>query len=256
MNSQAVSDQDSEWTVVPRGKQRATKPTPQAPGADKDLTVEELTATYKHKKQIWRASTCRRALMQILDRKQPENGWQIKQAVLFASGSFCRDNWECQRRSITQLVAFVDIVKHLQATSDEGIGIFAQELVYTPLDVGFLAQIGIFACTASKPGKPADEGQSAQYHLDSDTFLFEAFMEKIPPAMGPLLCSDPRLFIGTSLPTQWGANKLSAEEFEEMRSLYDQFDANHSHYYFPTFDEDPNVFDGLQISWTNENEND
>lgn len=239
----------NEWTVVPRGKRRDRKQVPQAPGADKDLTLEKLTASYKYRMQIWRGSSSRQALRQILSRKQPENGWQIKQALFFASGSFCRDNFECQRRSMTQLVAFMDIVEHLQASSDDSIGIFAHELVYTPLDVEFLAQMDVTAQSGS------ESGPSAKYHLDSNSFVFEAFMDKILPSIQPLLQSKARLFIGTPLPAL-GANKLSAGEFEEMRSLYEQFDAYHPYYYFPNFEEDPNVFEGLRISWTNESEND
>jgi hypothetical protein len=41
-----------------------------------------------------------------------------------------------------------------------------------------------------------------------------------------------------------------------MHSLYEQFDADYSYYYFPTFEEDPNVFEGLRISWKKESEND
>ena len=252
MNTTIGSDSNEangkEWTVVHRGKGRIPKRLPYSPGFDKDLTLGKLLADYERRLQIWRASTCRRQVRQILDRKKPEGGWQIKHAVCLASGSFCRDNWECQRRSITQFAAFMDIVAHLQVTSDDRIGIFAQELVFAPLDIEFLTHLNVTAYHDPAIGQSTYKGASAKDYIDRSTFVFEPFMEKFLPTVRRLLTSDVKLLVGTDAPGM-DASKTSAGDYRDMRALYEQFNAGYSSYDFPTFEEDPNVFQGLRISW-------
>ena len=248
----------NEWTVVPRGKRRTTKAPPKPPGVDKDLTVNKLKTDYEHRLQLWRASTCRRKVRQMLDRIQPEDGWQIKHAVCLASGSFCKDNFECQRRTMIQFVAFMDIVEHLQATSDDKINIVAQELIYTQLDIEFLSHLNVTAYHDPAIGQSTYQGPSAKDFIGCNSFVFEPFMDKVLPAVRQLLISDLKLLIGTSAPNM-GAKDTSIDEHRDMRALYDRFNATYSSYYFPTFEEDPNIFEGLRVSWKeliDQNDND
>lgn len=241
---------EDEWTTVPRGKRRTKAALPKQPGTDRDVNLEKLTANYNNRMRIWKASTCRSQVRQILDRKQPDGGWQIKHAVCLASGSFCRDNWELQRRSMTQFVAFMDLVEHLQETSDEKIQIVAQELIYTPLDIEFLSNLNVTAYSDQAIDQLSYEGPSAKDSFSPDTFVLEPFMDKVLPAVKDLLTSTPKLLVGTSSPGT-GAKHLSIVDYNEMRKLYDQFNNDFSYYHFPTFEEDPNIFQGLRISWRN-----
>lgn len=247
--------QGDEWITVPRGKPRAAKSAPKAPGFDRDITLNKLIASYEHRMQIWRASTCRQQVRQIFDRKKPESGWQIKQAICFASGSFCRDNWECQRRSMAQFVAFMDIVDHLQTTSAAEICISARELVYTQLDAEFLSKLKVAASVTESIPPPSEGTSVLQDESDCDSFVFEPFMDKVLSAVQTLLTFNAKLFIGTSCPSS-EASGVSGDELQKMRSLYEKFNADHSSYYFPSFEEDPNIFEGLRICWREECEDD
>jgi hypothetical protein len=159
---------------------------------------------------------------------------------------------------MTQFAAFMDIVEHLQATSNHKISIIAQELVYTPLDIEFLSHLDATAYHHPAIGQSTYQGPSAKDSIGCDSFVFEPFMEKILSAVQPLLTSDLRLLVGTSAPGI-DASKISAGDYRDMLALYEQFNAGYSSYYFPTFEEDPNVFEGLRISWKgsiDENDND
>ena len=45
------------------------------------------------------------------------------------------------------------------------------------------------------------------------------------------------------------------DTIEETQAV-ERFNADHGHYLFPPFDEDPNVFDGLSIYWKQPEESD
>jgi hypothetical protein len=147
-----------------------------------------------------------------------------------------------------QVAAFMDIVEHLQATSDDKINIIAQELIYTPLDIEFLSHLNITAYHDPAIGQSTYQGPSATDFIGCDSFAFEPFMDKVLPVVRQLLYSDLRLLIGTSAPDM-GAKDTSIDDQRVMRALYGQFDANYPSYYFPPFEEDPNVFEGLRVSW-------
>jgi hypothetical protein len=247
--------EDSTWTVVPRGKRRTPNTIPKAPGSDRTLTVDALLANYNRRMAVWRSSTCRQQVRKILDQKQPECGWQIRQAICFASGSFCRDNFECQKRSMIQFVAFMDLVDYLQSTSDDEIDMVAREPIYAPLDEEFLSSLHVKTSATANNYKSKDTLSDAADHRESNIFVFEPFMDKTLPAVKEFLAPNATLFIGTSVPKS-AAHVDSATELEERRALYEKFDAEYSSYYFPSFEEDPNVFEGLRICWRNEGEND
>lgn len=201
--TQAQSVANDGWTVITRkGKPQPSLST-QKPLPDKDLTVEKLKVGYDKCMRTWRASACRRGVRQILDRKQPDDGWQIKEAICMATGSFSRDNWEHQKRSMCQFVAFMDTVQYLQATSSETIDIFAQELIYTEVDNDFLSQMGItvynVSWTLSGP-YITNSGASVSDHLGSASFVFEPFMEFNSEAVRHLVTSRIRLLIGSAVP--------------------------------------------------------
>ena len=195
MQTQPVDDDG--WSTVTRAKGRVPEKNQQKLLPDKNLSLEKLQADYNRRMRTWQASTCRKELQQILNRKQPDDGWQIKEAICLASGSFSRDNWECQKRTMCQFVAFMDTVKHLQATSDDKVTIVAQEMVYTPLDIEFLLGMDMTVYNDPVTNEDLYNGTSAPDHLSPASFVFEAFMDKHPPTVQQVLTSGMRLFIGT-----------------------------------------------------------
>ena len=49
---------------------------------------------------------------------------------------------------------------------------------------------------------------------------------------------------------------MAIENVRDELPLLEKFNDNHTHYKFPRFDEDPNVFEGLLIYWKDPREQD
>ncbi|KAK0786620.1 hypothetical protein LTR75_013150 [Friedmanniomyces endolithicus] len=220
----------------------------------KGLTLERLQTDFKTKSKVWRNSTCRQELLAILDKQQPDTGWQLQEVVCLATNSFSRDNFQARQRSMMQWVAFFDIVQHLQTRQEGSIALFAQEPNYTALDKQFLQSL-----------------DTAKQHSLASSFVFEAFMDLGVEAVGDLLGGDPVLYIGSSverwrekpqrsgvassarrstagIATDGGRNDDDDGEGGVARSVAG-FTGTRKSYRMPRFEEDPNIFDGLLIYW-------
>ena len=186
---------DDGWTTVPRNKKlRPPKSTLPSQGQDRQVSVEKLLADYERYIRWWKTSECRRALRQTLDKVKPDEGWQIKEAIILGSGSFTRDNMECVKRSMLQITAFKDIVQHIQSTSTDDIKIIAQEPQYTSVDRRFLSELGIVVHDAE-----FNDSGRMWFNLQYGAMVFEAFMEMNLGDLEKLVQWDPKLYIGSSL---------------------------------------------------------
>ncbi|KAI7627364.1 hypothetical protein KC343_g6021, partial [Hortaea werneckii] len=132
-----------------------------------------------------------------MDKKRPDEGWQIERAVCLAVGSFSRDNWQSRQRSLMQFVAFVDIVKHLQQDGEGQIQCFAQEPQFTESDQTYLASIGIQVIEHQSAANSKALGPIHE-HLGPSTFIFEPFMDFDFNGMQSLFSTDPGFYIGSS----------------------------------------------------------
>ncbi len=203
-----------------------------------------LRASCDKYSKLWKASSCRTELLQILDKKRPDEGWQIREAVFLASGSFSRDNAECQKRSMLQFVAFMDTVKHVQATSKDHILLFAEELIYTPVDISFLQSFKVaVSTTADLVDQPSADGPLRSC-LGPDTMIFELYMDMNLPAMSQLLYSNSKLMVASPLD-----KRLSTALSHNIPTLLATFNDCRGSYYLPRFQEDPSVFEGLKVYW-------
>lgn len=207
------------------------------------MTVEKLQAAYDKTVKVWQSSTCRTQLLKILDQAQPDEGWQIKEAICLASGSFSRDNWEGQKRSMHQFVAFMDIVQHVQKSSSETVEVIAQEMIYTHVDVDFLSAKGITVHNKAALGDVVYKNPDIREALGPQSMVFEAFMDMTTESIQQLLDTGMRLYIGSSLQGNLMRSKTDLQDWVK------QFLNDHGSQYFPRFEEDPNVFNGLMIYW-------
>ncbi|KAK5736518.1 hypothetical protein LTR17_007337 [Elasticomyces elasticus] len=253
------------WTKVSRGKRDAPKHVSTLAQPMKDLTIGHLRIEFEAKSRQWGSSTCRRAILNILDKQQPEEGWQLTEAVCLATNSFSRDNWQARQRSMMQWVAFFDITKHLQTLEERHVQIYAQEPNYTPLDREFLASLGVKVLDAAIKTASAGGLGKAEQHIAPSAFVFEAFMDLGSRSVQQLSQGNPALYIGSSV-ERWlstsgsgagtMANSVHAPGQEdvpypkaETEFTPAQFVSTRGTYRMPRFDEDPNVFDGLHIYW-------
>ena len=187
------------WIRVGMGKGRTPMYTRGIPLLQKDMTAEKLRAAFDQRLRTWQGSACRKELRQILDRKQPDGGWQTRQAICIGSGSFSRDNWEYQKRSMSQFVAFMDTIQHVQSSSDEKIHIIVQDPVYTQVDIEFLTEKGITVYAGRDVHQTGFVGPNVEDHLGPESMVFEPFMDMGSRIMRKLLNSDMKLYIGVSL---------------------------------------------------------
>ncbi|RMY09928.1 hypothetical protein D0868_03975 [Hortaea werneckii] len=208
-----------------------------------------------------------RDLRRIMDKKRPDEGWRIERAVCLAVGSFSRDNWQSRQRSLMQFVAFVDIVKHLQDDGEGQIQCFAQEPQFTESDQTYLASIGVQVIEHHSDANSKALGPIHE-HLGPSTFVFEPFMDFDFNGMQSLFSTDPNFYIGSSA-KRWielskrhvqsesqateskaaGLPALSAEKALD-------FGRTRASCHFPVFEEEPLIFEGLDLFWKQSDEED
>ncbi|KAK3112140.1 hypothetical protein LTR53_011883 [Teratosphaeriaceae sp. CCFEE 6253] len=247
---------DDGWTKISRGKGKEQPPL-YIHGLDppaKHLTLQHVRANLDAKTKIWQRSTCRKATLAILDKQEPDQGWQLTKAVCLGSNSFSRDNWQARQRSVTQLAAFLDIIRHLQAKQRSPIALYAQEPQYTPLDSELLESLDVHVLDAIPKGSTDQSLGEAAHHISGSTFVFEAFMDLNTQALEILLNGDPPLYIGSSM-EKWTKHesRMAARPGAHLRSVVGKPD--HSlrkcgpAEIAAQFEEDPNVLEGLSIYW-------
>jgi len=217
------------------------------------MTVEILQANYEKCKRLWEASSCRKEFLQILDKKQPDDGWQLDSAICIASGSFSQIHTQRGKRGMLQFAAFMDTIIHVQKTSDEQIKVYAEELVYNDIDIAFLTSLGVTVIVHSDPNKAQQSLQDPALfsHMGPQSMVFELYIDPWEPALRRLLKADPKLLVG-SQPEKKLLSLVqafpSATECDD-RALIKKFDKERASYYLPQFDEDLGIFEGLRVCW-------
>ncbi|KAK4541701.1 hypothetical protein LTR36_007410 [Oleoguttula mirabilis] len=94
-------------------------------GSDAPLTLEKGLSTFFDRKDEWLKSTCRDQLIGLLEQHKPTGGWLITKAV------------------VVGLIAFLEVVNHLQAEGSPKIELYSQELKHTEVEVEMLDFLGI-----------------------------------------------------------------------------------------------------------------
>ncbi|RMY89181.1 hypothetical protein D0861_04392 [Hortaea werneckii] len=196
----------------------------------------------------------------IMDKKRPDEGWRIEKAVCLAVGSFSRDNWQSRQRSLMQFVAFVDIVKHLQQDGEGQIQCFVQEPQFTESDQTYLASIGIHVIEHQSDANSKALGPIHE-HLGPSTFVFEPFMDFDFKGMQSLFSTDPSFYIGSSA-KRWielSKNHVRPETQTVESEVADlpasavekalSFGRTRASCHFPVFEEEPLIFEGLDLYW-------
>ncbi|KXT17527.1 hypothetical protein AC579_3224 [Pseudocercospora musae] len=252
---------DDGWTHVAKSKKsRAPKPVSghSNPPA-RDITVESLTTETAAKTKAWRLSSCHKSLLTLLDRIRPDDGWNIRRAICLGCGSLSRDNVECRRRSVWQMVVFVEMAKELGIEE-----LYAQEPTFTDLDEQFLKTLNVEVL-----GMTTDNAENvlgpAKEILGPEAMLFEPFVDMNAGMVQELFEQDVALYIGSSMKglaekaaraDATGESRKTLSNVIEAGLLAKRFCDGRRLYRFPTFDVDPNIFDGMSIYWKEEKDSD
>ncbi|KAK4561333.1 hypothetical protein LTR86_004650 [Recurvomyces mirabilis] len=264
------------WCRIGRGKGRRPSYRRGLNPPLKDLTLDQLRADFATKSKAWRQSSCRKETLAIIDKQTPEGGWAITEAICLATGSFSRDNWASRQRSVTQFAAFVDIVQHLQDQQQHQIIILAQDPVYTALDIDFLRDKGIRTLLAERRTQDDPVGGSvgeAEDHMSSSCFVFEPCMDMTSLSALNLLSPEPALYIGSCFERAEDDSKKTDEEImhaersisnattdqlvldfwkNQYKGITNKLKAvlaKRKRYVLPVFEEEPNIFASLSVSW-------
>jgi hypothetical protein len=243
---------DAAWTHVPAKGKRKTRSSallhPTNPPA-RDLTLEKMSLEFQAKLKAYRQTNCRRTVTQILSRTRPESGWALRTAICLGVGSLSRENIECRRRSMWQFVVFHDLLEQLRE-SGLVLEIFAQEPSFTELDQDFLRALGV-EVLASSLGDGTTGLGSAKEKLGDTTLVYEPFVDMNAAMLEDIANGGVGLYIGSSIGGIMGRGGES-----KAKTLAANFRKERGMLRFPTFDIDPNVFDGIQIYWIEENDDD
>lgn len=243
---------DDEWTFVPRKKQGKAAPKITAtsdPEHMKDATVESITKEFEAKSRIWKRSQARQQFHRVLNLCRPDAGWQLETAVCLGTGSFNRDNSECRKRTMAQFAMFVDTLGYLQELQERKITACVQEGYYNDLDKEFLGTLGLQAPDYQPHAViPITDCGPATKLFGPHTFVCELFIEhsegtvrSLTQTGVPLLMSTSRMMCARGL--------QPGESFKkgEHTRLLNAIDETYRTMRFPHFEEDPNVFEGLDI---------
>ena len=242
---------DDDWTFVPRKKQgRASnsKFTKTSPDHIKDATLDSIAKEFGAKSRIWKRSEARKQLHRMLSLIKPEAGWQLETAVCLGTGSFNRDNFECRKRTMEQFAMFVDTLEYLQELQENKISVCVQEGYYNDLDKRFLETFGM---------KAPDYEPHVYFILDCGpatklfgphTFVCELFIEHTEGTIRSLTQTGVPLLMSTSrMMCTRGYQPGEAFKDGDHTRLLSAIDKTYKTLRFPYFEEDPNVFEGLDI---------
>jgi hypothetical protein len=245
----------SDWTFVPRKKKgnRAPPPTTKfsntPPTSIKDATLESIAAEFGAKGRLWKRSAARAQLHRMLSLMRPEGGWQLDTAVCLGTGSFNRDNFECRKRTMAQFAMFVDTLEYLQEQQKERkIRVVVQEGYYNDLDKKFLENLGMEVPVYEAHVYPILDCGPATELFGERTFVCELFIEHTQGTIRALTQRGNGLLVSTSR-MMCTRGYQPGETFKEgdHRRLLGKIDGMYRAMRFPYFEEDPNVFEGLDV---------
>ncbi|KAM0715050.1 hypothetical protein Q7P37_009515 [Cladosporium fusiforme] len=245
---------DDEWTFVPRKKQGKSQSKPQTvtvhhePRSMKDATVSDIEKDFAAKLRTWRQSTARQQLHRTLLHLKPDAGWQIHTAVCLGTGSFSRDNFDCRKRTMEQFAMFADTVEYLQKSGECEIDVHVQEGWYNDLDKEFLRTKGMKVPEMQQGAYPTADCGPATELFGPHTFVCELYIEHSEGTIRSLTQRDVPLLVSTS-------RRMCSRDYYpggvfkkgDLTAFLGAMDKNYRSLRFPHFDEDPNVFEGLDV---------
>ncbi|CAK1365187.1 hypothetical protein CB0940_08799 [Cercospora beticola] len=256
-----ASATNNEWTSVPSRKGKKSRPSQAQPVShghangpppvSRDLTMSDIKRDFDTKRKQWKKTECRKQLLKLVDWVLDARGpGRMEKFVCLGSGSLSRDNVECRRRSLWQVVVFWDLVEYVRGQQEKGEdveggdGVWVSDPAYTELDREYFKTLGIKVVDVDRNAKGLGE---VREYLGEGTLLFEPFVDMNADMMRDLVERDVGIYVGSSA---GGLQKRGGE----LGELAKKFGSNRTMRRFPVFEVDPNVFDGMELYWKEESE--
>ena len=257
---------DDGWTNVLRGKgsraPKADNPYPRS--RDPSITTKYLHKSYDQAMQIWRHSICRASLREIIDKKRPDEGWDIENAICFACGSFTNHVNTNQRRSLYQFAAFMDTASYVRSSPDQTIDIHAEELEFSPVDIEFLENLNVTVHSHSI--ETYADNPIVLAPIGPKSLIFELYIEldALPTILG-IMDSKAPLIVSTDMLDRLAPlssrdspycrmqfpnglpKALDAVGTPEMKTLGERWAREVEGRHFPNFDRHQDIFNGLMV---------
>jgi hypothetical protein len=247
----ATTMADDDWTFVPRkkqGKAPKTRFSSTPPVSIKDATLDSIAKEFGTKGRLWKHSEARKQLHRMLALMKPDAGWQLDTAVCLGTGSFNRDNFECRKRTMEQFAMFVDTLEYLQEQQEEKIKVVVQEGYYNDLDKKFLGTMGMEVPEYEPHVYPILDCGPATKLFGPRTFVCELFIEHTEGTIRALTQKGVKLLMSTSrMMCTRGYQPGETFKQGDHTRLLSAIDKTYRAMRFPYFEEDPNVFEGLDI---------
>lgn len=149
-----------------------------------DPGVRDLLTSFKQHHRQWKASICRRKLINNLQQHRPAGGWKITKAACFALGTFASR----PEKSLYQLTIFLDIVStSLQPDCARPIRVVLQDPRFSALDLQVLAALDLYAIKSD---------HEAQELISHRLFSFAPWIPLEHELIARLPGTQPSLHIG------------------------------------------------------------
>lgn len=192
----------------------------------------------------WTSTSCARTLSRMLSLRS----WSVASAICIGIGSFSLD-WEHRYRSLWQLVLFRAVLRLLSPESTSPLTplvSYAQEPAFTPLDIEFLARLGITHVSAG-----------VERHITSRSFVYAPFVDWFVLLPVFLRDRDPEVYVGNEVLGSYAAFANSEEKrgvMGECDKVGKVFLEGRERRRVPAFEEHGNAFEGLMVYWREEDE--
>ncbi|KAF2795169.1 hypothetical protein K505DRAFT_324258 [Melanomma pulvis-pyrius CBS 109.77] len=204
------------------------------------LNVTRLMDDFKRFTARWKEMSCAKRLDEMLGKRK----WHMNSAACIGIGSFSLD-WEHRHRSIWQLVLFLDIVD-IVSTNGPALQLYAQEPIFTPLDVAFLSALNISVLASD-----------IEARIANSSFVFAPFVEWDLLLSVFLKDKNPELYIGNDILddyTPYANTEAKVKVLEECNGLGKRFLQNRRGVRVPEFGEHAHALNGLLVYLKNTQE--
>lgn len=183
-------------------------------------TLQDLQSLFDEQMELWRSSTSRKALLDIINQHRPQKGG-FNKVLCLGTGRFSEREVDyssemqgmppgTNKRDMLQLASAVDVAAELGKGAQAGsVEVLAQEPRYQTQDLELLASQGVTVLKMDAGRKGLDV---AMDHIGPRTLLFEFHISKdgytaddfFGTEAGLYVCSPAKSF-GTNMGRGWGA---------------------------------------------------
>ncbi|KAL5118738.1 hypothetical protein ACEQ8H_003415 [Pleosporales sp. CAS-2024a] len=204
-----------------------------------DLTADKLVHEYERLREKWKDASVAKQMQDVFGGKKRKRS-KVKDALCIGIGSFSRD-WQHRWRSLWQLVLFLDAAAQVQAKD-----MYAQDPAFTPLDVEFLARLGV-----------GHVQTGIEQYMSVESFVFSPFVDWCILLPVFLKGKDPLWYVGNEILhdyTAYAQTTDKEDKLQECNELGDKFLHNRERLRLRDLEAHAHALNGMVVYWKKEEE--